>query len=190
MADQIAWNGGPGTAASTALDRQTDTLLGRLGTARSARIPTSDTAAGDVKSSAKDGKVAEENRKIEKSARDFESILLGTWLQQAEKSFAQVPGGDGEDEDADPGKDQLQEVSVQSLAGALTASGGIGLAKMISAQLKKSETAQVSNADLAATLATTQPSGAAAATQIRPYVLSDSPATEQTEQTADRRYVR
>jgi hypothetical protein len=43
-----------------------------------------------------------ENAKIEKSAKDFESILLGSWLQQAEQSFASLPGGDGDD-DADSG---------------------------------------------------------------------------------------
>ena len=29
--------------------------------------------------------------KIEKAARDFESILVDQWLEQAEKSFATVP---------------------------------------------------------------------------------------------------
>jgi Rod binding domain-containing protein len=75
-----------------------------------------------------------ENARIEKSAKDFESILLGSWLQQAEKSFASVPGED-EDEDEDPGKDQFQSMGMQSLAGSLVASGGIGIARMISSQL-------------------------------------------------------
>src|SRR5450432_2968533 len=145
---------GPGMAPGSALDRQTDALLKRVGPQKLTSGPVTTGATGATPATG----TAAENKKIDKSAADFESILLGTWLQQAEQSFAKVPGGDGEDDDADPGKDQLQEVSVQSLAGALTASGGIGLAKMISAQLKKSETAQVSNADLAATLATTQQS--------------------------------
>ncbi|HEY0794404.1 MAG TPA: hypothetical protein VGD64_01360 [Acidisarcina sp.] len=149
MADQIGLNGVPGTTASSALDRQTNMLLSRLakGATPGDRIPGASSESGASKSLSTDGKVSEENRKIEKSSRDFESILLGTWLQQAEQSFAQVPGGDGEDEDADPGKGQLQEMSVQSLAGALTASGGIGLAKMIAAQLEKSELAQASKVD-------------------------------------------
>ena len=33
-----------------------------------------------------------DNSKIEKSAKDFESILLGSWLQQAEQSFGSLPG--------------------------------------------------------------------------------------------------
>jgi Rod binding domain-containing protein len=79
-----------------------------------------------------------ENAKIEKSAKDFESILLGSWLQQAEQSFGSVPGGDGDD-DADPGKDQFQGMAMQSLGTSMTAAGGIGIAKMISKQLHKAD---------------------------------------------------
>ena len=32
--------------------------------------------------------------KIDKAAHDFESILVGQWLEKAEKSFATVPGAD------------------------------------------------------------------------------------------------
>jgi Rod binding domain-containing protein len=79
---------------------------------------------------------ATENNKIEKSAKDFESILLSSWLQQAEQSFGSVPGGD-DGEDADPGKDQLQGMAMQSLGNSMTAAGGIGIARMISTQLHK-----------------------------------------------------
>jgi hypothetical protein len=34
-----------------------------------------------------------DSQKIERSAKQFESILLASWLQQAEKSFATAPGG-------------------------------------------------------------------------------------------------
>lgn len=88
---------------------------------------------------------ATENSKIEKSAKDFESILLGSWLQQAEQSFGSVPGGDGDD-DADSGKDQFQGMAMQSLGTSMTASGGIGIAKMISKQLHKAEDARVAAA--------------------------------------------
>ena len=115
---------GPGTALGSALDRQTDSLLRRVG----AEGPHSAGKAGAGKAGG-DGK-------IEKSAAEFESILLGTWLQQAQQSFATVPGGDGEDDD--PAKDQLQGMAVQSLAGSLTALGGIGLARMIAAELHRS----------------------------------------------------
>jgi Rod binding domain-containing protein len=81
---------------------------------------------------------ATEKSKIEKSAKDFESILLGSWLQQAEQSFGSVPGGD-DDDDADAGKEQFQGMAMQSLGTSMTAAGGIGIAKMISKQLHKAE---------------------------------------------------
>lgn len=84
------------------------------------------------------GSPTAENAKIEKAGKDFESILLGSWLQQAEQSFAKVPGGDGEDEDDDSGKDQFQGIAMQALAGSITASGGIGIAKMITSNLRAS----------------------------------------------------
>lgn len=79
-----------------------------------------------------------EDAKIEKSAKDFESLLLGGWLQQAEQSFAKLPGGD-EEEDADAGSGEMQGIAMQSLGTALTEAGGIGLARMISKQLHKVE---------------------------------------------------
>ena len=82
-----------------------------------------------------------ENSKIEKSARDFESILLGSWLQQAEQSFGSLPGGD-DDGDADAGKEQFQGMAMQSLGNSMTAAGGIGIAKMISKQLHKAADSQ------------------------------------------------
>ena len=84
--------------------------------------------------------------KIEKSAKEFESILLGSWLQQAEQSFGSLPGGDDED-DADSGKEQFQGMAMQSLGTSMTASGGIGIAKMISKQLHKAEDARVALAE-------------------------------------------
>lgn len=96
---------------------------------------------------------ADDNKKIDKAARDFESILLSSWLQQAEESFATVPGGDG-DEDSDAGKQQLQGIAVQALGGALAASGGIGIAKMIARQLHK--TADLQSGHSTAKLSTTQ----------------------------------
>jgi len=81
---------------------------------------------------------SKEEAKIEKAGKDFESILLGNWLQQAEQSFAKVPGGDGQDDD-DSSKDQFQGIAMQALAGSLTASGGIGIAKMITRHLHSAE---------------------------------------------------
>jgi Rod binding domain-containing protein len=103
--------------AAGSLDAQSDQLLSQ---ARS--------AAADPSPSAR------EDAKINKAGKDFESILLGSWLQQAEQSFAKVPGGDGDDDD-DSSKDQFQGIAMQALAGSLTASGGIGIAKMITQHL-------------------------------------------------------
>ena len=75
-----------------------------------------------------------QHAKIAKAGKDFESILLGNWLQSAEESFAKVPGGDGEDDDS--GSGQFQGIAMQALAGSLTASGGIGIAKMITRSLQ------------------------------------------------------
>jgi Rod binding domain-containing protein len=82
-----------------------------------------------------------DNSKIEKSAKDFESILLGSWLQQAEQSFGSLPGPD-DDDDADVGKEQFQGLAMQSLGTSMTAAGGIGIAKMLAQQLRKAADSQ------------------------------------------------
>ena len=79
------------------------------------------------------GKGDGDNSRIEKSAKEFESILLNSWLQQAEKSMATVPGAE-DDEDA-AGREQMMSLGVQSLSTAMVASGGIGIAKMITKAL-------------------------------------------------------
>lgn len=107
----------------------------------SAPVPGALTTAAD-KVIRQAGSAAETNAKIEKSAKDFESILLGSWLQQAEQSFGSLPGGD-DDDDADVGKEQFQGIAMQSLGNTMTAAGGIGIAKMIARQLHKTEDARV-----------------------------------------------
>jgi Rod binding domain-containing protein len=77
-------------------------------------------------------------RKIEKAARDFESILVGEWLEQAEKSFASVPGEDP-DQQADSGRDQFLGLACQSLAQGLSQTGAFGIAAMIAKKLEGSE---------------------------------------------------
>jgi Rod binding domain-containing protein len=82
-----------------------------------------------------------DHQKIERSASEFESILLASWLESAEKSFATAPGGD-DDKDADPGKNQFQSYAVQAVATALTKAGGIGIAAMIASGLTKRAAAE------------------------------------------------
>ena len=76
--------------------------------------------------------------RIDKASRDFESILVGEWLNQAEKSFATVPGTDP-DQQNDSGHDQFQSIACQSLAQGLSKTGGFGIAAMISKQLKAAQ---------------------------------------------------
>lgn len=84
---------------------------------------------------------AGDSAKIDKAARDFESILLGEWLEKAEKSFASVPG-EAPDQDSDPGHDQFQSIGCQFLAEGLSKAGGIGIAAIISKHLKAAEERQ------------------------------------------------
>lgn len=71
----------------------------------------------------------DQKAKIEKGAREFEALLLQGWLQQAEQSLATVPGAD---EDDDSGAENtMTSMGVQSLAGSLAATGGIGIGAMI-----------------------------------------------------------
>ena len=72
---------------------------------------------------------------VESAAKQFESILLQKWLEDAEHSFAKVPGDDSDDATKDPGADQFKSLAMQQLAEKMTASGGVGIAKMIVRQL-------------------------------------------------------
>lgn len=70
-----------------------------------------------------------DDAKIEKGAKEFEAMLLTTWLQQAEQSMATVPGA--EDDENAAGREQMMSLGVQSVATAMAASGGIGIGRMI-----------------------------------------------------------
>lgn len=80
-----------------------------------------------------------DKRKIEAAARQFESILIAKWLEEAQNSFATVPG---ESEDEDPGADQLRDMSVQFLAEGISSAGGLGIARLLSQQLQEPKAAQ------------------------------------------------
>ncbi len=73
--------------------------------------------------------------KVQQAAREFESILLTQWLEQARQSFAGAPNGD-EDDPADPGGEQMLSLGMQSLATATTKAGGIGIARMLTRHLE------------------------------------------------------
>ncbi len=95
------------------------------------------------------GSKSKEQAKIEKAGRDFESILLGSWLQGAEQSFAAAPGGPDEDEDDDGSHDQFMGMAMQQLAGTLVDSGGIGISKMIVQHLEASAAGKTGDAKAA-----------------------------------------
>ena len=80
------------------------------------------------------GNAPSDDDKIKKGAQQFEAMLLSSWMQQAEKSFATVPGGDESDSDNEDGGggDQMMSLGVQNLADSMAARGGIGLGAMIS----------------------------------------------------------
>lgn len=99
---------------------------GSLATQTSAMQVREDQMLHQLQSAQNAGK---DDARIEKSAKEFEAMLLGTWLQQAEQSFATIPGAE-DDEDAST-RDQMMSLGVQSLSQAMADSGGIGIAKMI-----------------------------------------------------------
>lgn len=85
-------------------------------------------------------RVPTQESKIQKGARQFEAMLLSSWLQQAEQSFATVPGADDDDDAA--GRDQMMSLGVQTLSESLAASGGIGIGSMIARAMEKTAEAQ------------------------------------------------
>jgi Rod binding domain-containing protein len=77
------------------------------------------------------------NKRIAAAAQEFESVLVGQWLTEAESSFGTVPGSEQPD---DPGASQMNEFAMQHLASEITKKGGIGIARLVEAGLMKSNT--------------------------------------------------
>lgn len=84
--------------------------------------------ASDAMQQMKSAKSLSDAAKIDKGAQQFEAILIGSWLKDAEQSLGSVPGGN---DNQDSGGEQMMSLGVQSLATSLAASGGIGMGKMI-----------------------------------------------------------
>jgi Rod binding domain-containing protein len=70
---------------------------------------------------------------IAKAATQFEALLIGEVM----KSAREADGSGWGDTDEEEAGSTLMEVSEQQMAQALAASGGLGLAKMISAGLSR-----------------------------------------------------
>lgn len=64
-------------------------------------------------------------RKLRKSTQDFEAMLVSSWWQEMQNSFRDP------NTDQEAGFDTLEQLGFQSMATALAASGGIGLARMV-----------------------------------------------------------
>ena len=73
--------------------------------------------------------------KIDKGAKEFEAILLGSWLQQAEQSFATLPGTDDDSGDKDVASDSIMSFGVQAVSKSIADSGAFGISKMIAKAL-------------------------------------------------------
>lgn len=90
-----------------------------------------------------------ERSQIEKSATDFEAILLGQLLEGAHKAFATVPGSDP-NKDSDPGADNFRSIGLQTLATSLAQSGGIGIGSMLVKYLSRTTSPATSEGNSAA----------------------------------------
>jgi len=70
--------------------------------------------------------------KSQKAAQEFEAQLLTSLLGSLEKTFVQLPGGEGE---TVTGQDDYAYIGTEALASTLAAQGGFGIARMIARQL-------------------------------------------------------
>ena len=69
-----------------------------------------------------------------KAARDFEAVLIQSLLESLEKTFGTIPG-----QDSCPGSDDYNYLGTRSLAEAISARGGFGIAEMIARHLPAHE---------------------------------------------------
>ena len=75
--------------------------------------------------------------KAEKAAQDFESVLLGSLLESLQKTFS------GTSEDGSIGSSYAR-MGTEALASAMSARGGIGIARLILQQWRQSKVPEVS----------------------------------------------
>ena len=80
--------------------------------------------------------------KAEKAAQDFEAVLLGSLLESLQKSFV------GPSEDATVGSDNYAAMGTQALAAAMSAHGGIGIARMILHQWQQTKVPEMSGTEV------------------------------------------
>lgn len=85
-------------------------------------------------------RMGSDTTRLSSAAKEFESVLLGQWLKDAESTFGSVPGSEAED----PGGEQMKEFATQYVATEITDRGGIGIAPMVERALAKQEISNVS----------------------------------------------
>ena len=73
----------------------------------------------------------EASSRLVKATREFEAILLSSWLEKMQESFA------GSEDGGDPAHGTLASMGTQAIASALSARGGIGIARMLLQQFGK-----------------------------------------------------
>ena len=91
--------------------------------------------------------------KLVKSAREFEAILLQSWLEKMNQSFA------GLEQSQDAAHDTVSSLGTQAIAGALAARGGVGIANMILRQLEARQSLEIGDEGAATGQATAGNSG-------------------------------
>ncbi len=69
--------------------------------------------------------------KLVKAAQEFEAILLSSWLEKLQGTFA------GPDDGTDPAHGTLSSMGTQAIASALAARGGLGVARILLQHLAK-----------------------------------------------------
>lgn len=85
--------------------------------------------------------IATNAARLSSAAKEFESVLLGQWLKDAESSFGSMPGS----EEDDAGGEEMKEFAMQRVATELTNRGGVGIAPMVKKALAASETTHTIN---------------------------------------------
>lgn len=75
-----------------------------------------------------------DQKKLEKAAGDFESILLSSMWKSMKKSF-----GDSNHSDSDPASGTIDDLGIEAMSQAVGKAGGLGIGKMIIKQIGHSD---------------------------------------------------
>lgn len=73
------------------------------------------------------------SRKIDKSSKDFEAILIGNWIDKAQEAFGVAADGS-----TDPGSGTYRQLGAQAIAQMMANRDALGIGRMVAASLAKS----------------------------------------------------